>query len=666
MCDYLFTARRLPAKRKRSKSPVPGSGTVAAKRKAQKAAAAAEAATNIVHRSQALSNPNLSSARELTGLLTGQITPGSYTYPSHFQPPGTPSGASIHSVTPNTPSGTGASNSTPATLMSPMSAAPNMVTPLGSTSGISGSNPNSPRLSAFSAVNPGELSNSAAGLGLLAAPRTTPMLAQSASCLIEKAVSECSDNNSAKAPGLAATVSSLAAHLASPAIAGPSSESSGNSPTPSHVTSLHAVRSAGPRLVNIQHGASTTVAKLTLTGMPIHINTHQTAATTTTPSSVSQIHHLLTSLGTKPVGQTVATSAKESPIQTGPAVVMATSPSLPPTPLSPIAKSAATVSALLSRQTPPTTTAPSAATQQDAERVQAIQKLQFHDFPLTTTTLNKTTGTALVTQAKILSDRQLDLNRLPKIHVTGATPTATKSILMTTTASTVVTFTSITKPSIDSTSSSQVTASTVSALSPVARASPQITKAVTAVSTSSEAGSTSTSPATETLGKVTSIIETPKTTKAESATVKTSIKSDTARPLKTDSPKVLKTDPPKLTKADSGKVTRNDSPKVTKTDSPKFMKTDSPKVSRELRTGPLSGGGDAPSPSPSSGCSSPAPITKLQAGGDGEAGGVVSSPSANTRSSKSTSSYTPTSKAGLPGIASTRTRRIRTPKQYDL
>ncbi len=50
---------------------------------------------------------------------------------------------------------------------------------------------------------------------------------------------------------------------------------------------------------------------------------------------------------------------------------------------------------------------------EEQERVQAIQKLQFHDFPLTTATLSRGSSAApTITQAKILADRQLDLLRL--------------------------------------------------------------------------------------------------------------------------------------------------------------------------------------------------------------------------------------------------------------
>uniref|UniRef100_A0A0L8IHJ6 KANSL3 helical domain-containing protein n=1 Tax=Octopus bimaculoides TaxID=37653 RepID=A0A0L8IHJ6_OCTBM len=48
----------------------------------------------------------------------------------------------------------------------------------------------------------------------------------------------------------------------------------------------------------------------------------------------------------------------------------------------------------------------------DQEKVQAIQKLQFHDFPLTTAVLTKSTGTPTITQAKILCNSQLDLGKL--------------------------------------------------------------------------------------------------------------------------------------------------------------------------------------------------------------------------------------------------------------
>ena len=48
----------------------------------------------------------------------------------------------------------------------------------------------------------------------------------------------------------------------------------------------------------------------------------------------------------------------------------------------------------------------------EQDRVQAIQKLQFHDFPLTTASLSRGSAAPTITQAKILADRQLDLLRL--------------------------------------------------------------------------------------------------------------------------------------------------------------------------------------------------------------------------------------------------------------
>ena len=50
--------------------------------------------------------------------------------------------------------------------------------------------------------------------------------------------------------------------------------------------------------------------------------------------------------------------------------------------------------------------------EQEQDRVQAIQKLQFHDFPLTTASLSRGSAAPTITQAKILADRQLDLLRL--------------------------------------------------------------------------------------------------------------------------------------------------------------------------------------------------------------------------------------------------------------
>lgn len=53
-------------------------------------------------------------------------------------------------------------------------------------------------------------------------------------------------------------------------------------------------------------------------------------------------------------------------------------------------------------------------TEPDKEQVEAIQKLQYHDFPLTTASLSSiaTSGTPVITQAKILTSAGLNLKRL--------------------------------------------------------------------------------------------------------------------------------------------------------------------------------------------------------------------------------------------------------------
>lgn len=64
----------------------------------------------------------------------------------------------------------------------------------------------------------------------------------------------------------------------------------------------------------------------------------------------------------------------------------------------------------------------------EQDKVQAIQKLQFHDFPLTTASLSKNGNTHVITQAKILSKKNIELGKLQAMGSDGATPISTSAI----------------------------------------------------------------------------------------------------------------------------------------------------------------------------------------------------------------------------------------------
>jgi len=239
---------------------------------------------------------------------------------------------------------------------------------------------------------------------------------------------------------------------------------------------------------------------------------------------------------------------------------------------------------------------------EEQERVQAIQKLQFHDFPLTTATLSKYSGSNLqVAQAKILSDKQVQppgqsIHRSLLLS-SSAGPTSTS-------ASSVVTFTSVPHPGIPS-PQPQLPA-TVTGQTPPPLASSTLNLAVSKdVKFPEKLGESKLQLSTEeSLGRVPSIMEPPKVVLKDI--------------IKTLSPSVMSQSGAKPVTVNLSTIT-------------------SPSVSSASPTG-----------------SSPAVKTPTSSANRAPKGSVT------------TSSYTPTAKPVLPTVASTRTRRIRTPKQYDL
>ncbi|KAL3865186.1 hypothetical protein ACJMK2_006802 [Sinanodonta woodiana] len=247
----------------------------------------------------------------------------------------------------------------------------------------------------------------------------------------------------------------------------------------------------------------------------------------------------------------------------------------------------------------------------DQDKVQALQKLQFHDFPLTTATLSKTATGPQMTQAKLLNTKSLGVDQSKmqlEVAKMSAVQTAGK-----------ITVT----PSLSSTIS-QLSQALASGPSPIIGISALLSQAKSATSQLSGQGgviidktlpktcittlSGSTKPITtvlvtnETLGRVSSLLESSPVTgrPASSATVST-------------------------------------------------------QSSFGMMTGKVSDGNDQRS------VGQPHMMSvSTQSGSSGSASRYSKAPSGTT------SSYTTTAKTVLPTIASTRTRRIRTPKQYDL
>ena len=304
--------------------------------------------------------------------------------------------------------------------------------------------------------------------------------------------------------------------------------------------------------------------------------------------------------------------------------------------------------------------------QGNADQVQAIQKLQFHDFPLTTTVVSKHTGTPKITHAKILTDKQVDLSKLQSLQEGGIRVSVTAagsgvrgnqaSSASSVTPSTVVTFTSVSSkpnPVSMATTVHQPTLSISSFTAPKESASPTTTasttinfaissgkpqsQTITATETTTSGSSlvasgagmtlahSSPTPVTETLGKVQSIIEDSPKLSGTTHLTKT-IYIGNAIPISSTS------QPATTAKSDSllsgSKPSAQQAPTT----------TSGTKVTVVTTSGGRHGAG----------------------GSSGGRGGHRAPPSVPA-------SYSTTAKQVLPPtIASTRTRRIKTPKQYDL
>ncbi|XP_048237390.1 KAT8 regulatory NSL complex subunit 3-like isoform X2 [Haliotis rufescens] len=322
------------------------------------------------------------------------------------------------------------------------------------------------------------------------------------------------------------------------------------------------------------------MAQKLVSGSPlVHITTAATASTQI-QQLLSTIGRSVSGSGSGSSGQTamIITSAAPSTSQASTVVTQAgnldrqTSPAM--------AKTTTVASAV-----PPATGTPST----DQEKVQAIQRLQFHDFPLTTASLSLSSGAISVTQAKILSSSQLDLARLQSISEPGKGPVqiaVSKSLISPNTLTVSLPSSSVTK----TVSHSTLIASLTSPGKPAQSV-----------------------PSPLSAGKPSSVL--PSTTRPD-------------RP-----PSVMSTEP-------LGKVSS--------------LLESSPVLSPS-----------APSPGPSSSPPSSA-IPKTVEAELSQDLSPTSKTSPKSGPKGVTASYSATAKTVLPTIASTRTRRIRTPKQYDL
>ena len=176
--------------------------------------------------------------------------------------------------------------------------------------------------------------------------------------------------------------------------------------------------------------------------------------------------------------------------------------------------------------------------QTDDERVQAIQKLQFHDFPLTTAAVTCQPSSSQITQAKILTDKQIDFSKIQSLHEQGGIKVSvsqtgiTKGSCISSASpvgSTIVTFTSVTKPSVTTDVSEQAPTTSISIGSFLSGSGKPKEASSTTSSTlnftvsgpKDTAGLVQRLSATESLGRVSSLMESSKSSGATVHILKT-------------------------------------------------------------------------------------------------------------------------------------------------
>ncbi|XP_064599925.1 KAT8 regulatory NSL complex subunit 3-like [Liolophura sinensis] len=277
----------------------------------------------------------------------------------------------------------------------------------------------------------------------------------------------------------------------------------------------------------------------------------------------------------------------------------------------------------------------------DTEKVQAIQKLQFHDFPLTTATLSR--GTTSITQAKILSNNQLDLGKLQALTESGKATTfhiaLNKSLLAGREGG--GSSPSASKPTGAFSIASLLAQGKTSLVNPLnTLAGAAAEKDKLKVVTSTEKGSdkpVKVVVTTETLGKVSSLLE------SQLASSKSPLSTSTA--TGTTATRVVKVTP-----------------------AVEESLTEFTEVAQGLGESVTEGQGVASQESMDSANTT---TTSVSVSAEAKGTGTKSSPKSTSpsgrgagKSQTAVTSYT--SKPVLPTVASTRTRRIRTPRQYDL
>ncbi|KAJ8317336.1 hypothetical protein KUTeg_005240 [Tegillarca granosa] len=248
---------------------------------------------------------------------------------------------------------------------------------------------------------------------------------------------------------------------------------------------------------------------------------------------------------------------------------------------------------------------PSSSKSPEEQKVQAIQKLQFHDFPLTTASLVKTSTGNAITQAKILTSSHLNLDNFHLESIPSTNSTAQLGSSLKVTPSVVGSITTVPQPvtmdtaqklvkSVGSTAT-KITSTTGNIATVTISMDRTIPRPSITTISKSQAEKTVVMTTSETLGKVSSLLE--------------------SSPI---------TQKPTLSIVSCSSVSSQTVLAVSK--------------------------GDNSSPGPSSDTT----VSNI-------------SGSKHTKSPSSTvTSYTTSAKPVLPTVASTRTRRIRTPKQYDL
>ena len=311
------------------------------------------------------------------------------------------------------------------------------------------------------------------------------------------------------------------------------------------------------------------------------------------------------------------------------------------------------------------------------ERVQAIQRLQFHDFPLTTTALDKTTGTPQVTHAKILTTPQLDLLRLQASEAATKTTTvtlhadpdasagrATAGFVLPRSFDTPLSSTSLLGTALDTTFQPIPTAQTPTVSDVLLHAmsvssSHPITTATKLMTTSTPSLVTFTSlPREATLAGTTTPLINLNISQPKSAasTLNLTLQKEPRAPHPSRIPTITETlGRVSISRPVTSTLATHTHPVTTETLGRVASITEQPRpVFKELIRATMAT------------ASLPPPIVSPAVTAISAPTPTPTKPTTHKAKSSTPVSYTTTAKPVLPTIASTRTRRIKTPKQYDL